>query len=157
MTLLKSPCDLTFEIHGTNQSEFIDDQRLPILYANCLKEKPRRHAHFPQVVQRHPRLASITRGPTGSPMCRAQRRQSRESRDEPSRGSVRRGGACVGSVLAADKEGDRILVVELSEFLLEGPRDGRRKRPPICFVRQATHRVVCIVTRSLSSTVTSAC
>ena len=48
----------------------------------------------------------------------------------------------MGSVLAADKEGDRILVVELSEFLLEGPRDGRRKRPPICFVRQATHRVV---------------
>jgi hypothetical protein len=55
-------------------------------------------------------------------------------------GSVRRGGACVGSVPEADKEGGRLLVVELGESPLERPRDGRCERPPITFVRLAAHR-----------------
>ena len=73
-------------------------------------------------------------------MCRARRRQSRESRDEPPRGNVRRGGACVGSVPAANKEGGRLLVVKLGESLLESPSDGRRAPPPIPLVRLAAHR-----------------
>jgi hypothetical protein len=96
-------------------------QRLLILSAHCRKEKPRRTAHSPHVAQQTPpapRLASTTRVPTDSPMCRARRCQSRESRDEPPRVSVRRGGACVGSIPAADKEGRRIEVVNLASLSL---------------------------------------
>jgi hypothetical protein len=133
---------VAFESHGTNQSEFKHAQRLLILFAHCMKENPGRQAHSLHVAQQTPpvpRLASTTRGPT-DPMCRARRRQSRESRDEPPRGSVRRGCACVGSIPAADKEGGRLLVVELGESLLERPHYARRDHPPISFVRLAMHR-----------------
>ena len=93
-------------------------------------------------------------------MCRARRRQSRESRDEPPRGNVRRGGACVGSVPAANEEGGRLLVVKLGESLLESPSDGRRapRRSPLsAWPRTASCASECIAPRSLSSTVTSAC
>jgi hypothetical protein len=85
---------VAFEGHGTNQSDLIHAQRMPILSAHCLEEKPRRRAHFPHVSEQTPpatRLASTTRGLTDSPMCHTPRRQSRESWDEPPRGSVRRG------------------------------------------------------------------